>query len=69
MEADEGATVTIELLGGETGHPVELDSDMNAVIRITDPMRQQIQVVATLEGSKTTTKTYRLTGLRLEAGN
>lgn len=59
----EGTVVTLELLQGEHG-PVTLDSDLNAVCRITDPVHQQIKIVATLEDVRFE-KVYGLTGLRL----
>lgn len=58
-------TITVELVGGTVGHPVELDSDRNIVIRITNPSTQTIKVVAT-DGEHSVTKTYSLTGLTLE---
>ena len=62
--ADEGATVTVELLNGTLGHPVTLDEDMNIVIRITDKDTQAVKVVAT-KNDVSSTKTYALTGLTL----
>lgn len=66
FEAEEGATTTIQLIGGEVVRdPVALDSDMNCVLKITDPMRQRLKVVTSLEGYGTTEKIYRLTGLEM----
>ena len=62
--ATEGATTTVELVGGFDG-PVTLDSDMNAVIRITDKKNQKIKVVTTLNGD-TITKVYSLTALTVD---
>lgn len=64
--ADEGATVTVELINGTLGHPVTLDEDMNIVIRITDKDTQSVKVVAT-KGNASSTKTYALTGLTLQS--
>ena len=61
FEATNGATTTVELLGGEGG-PVTLDSDMNAVIRITNKNTQKFKVVSTLNG-ETVTKVFSLTSL------
>lgn len=55
---------TIEVVGGTSG-PVTLDSDMNAVLKISDNTTQSIRVVSTKEGY-TMTKTYSLTDLVLE---
>ena len=62
--ATEGATTTVELVGGFDG-PVTLDSDMNAVIRITDKKNQKIKVVTTLNGD-TITKVYSLSALTVD---
>lgn len=58
---DASDVVTVELIGGSTGHPVTLDSDRNIVLRITNTETQQVKVV--LNGADT--KTYKLTGLEL----
>lgn len=67
---DPDDVITVELIGGTVGHPVELDSDRNIVLRIVDPAKQQIRVVATHtnedETTVTDTKLLRLTGLELE---
>lgn len=69
FEATEGATVTIQLIGGEVVRdPVELDIDMNAVLRITDPSKQKLKVVATKADYTSVTKIYTLSGLRLQPG-
>ena len=60
-EADE---ITVELIKGNVGHPVALDSDRTIIIRITDKDEQSIQIVAT-KGELTLTKDYALTGLTL----
>ena len=66
FETEENATTTIQLIGGEVVRdPVELDSDMNVVLRISDPMRQRLKVVTTMDDYQTTEKIYRLTGLVL----
>lgn len=57
-----GTTVTVELIGGHSG-PVELDEDMNAVLRI-EATTQKIKLVAT-NGDVTITKVFNLTGLTL----
>lgn len=62
--AVEGATVKVELLGG-VGGEVELDADMNIVLRITDKDTQSVKVTGT-KGSVTETKTFSLAGLTVE---
>lgn len=61
VNATEGSVVTVELLGGNSG-PVELDSDMNAVIRIANKNTQRLKVVMTNNG-ETTSKIYTLKSL------
>lgn len=66
FEAPEGATVKVEMIGALTNHGLQtLDSDMNAVFRITNPLTQKIRVVAEMDGHETTDRTYRISGLRL----
>ena len=68
FEATEDATVTVQLIGAlVTPNPIELDSDMNMVLRITDPANQKIKVVVSKDGYEDLVKTYRLTGLKLAA--
>lgn len=63
--ASEGATITAELVGGESG-PVTLDSDGICVMRIASLETQTaIKVVAT-KGGKTETKEFSIAGLTLE---
>lgn len=65
--------ITVELLGGTVGHPVELDSDRNCVFRITNPKKQKIRVVTTHEvdaethATVTSTEIFYLHQLELEA--
>lgn len=61
--APDGATVTVEVIGGESG-PVTLDSDMNVVIRVANNA-QKIKFTSTLNGV-TVTNTYSLAGLKLK---
>ncbi len=64
FEHPDGATTTVEIIGGTSG-PVELDSDMNWVGRIASN-EQSIEVITTLtDGTTTITKEYNLTGLVL----
>lgn len=67
---DDDDEITVELLGGTVGHPVTLDSDRNIVLRITNPLKQKIRVVATHIGENdepvTVTKLLRLVDLTLE---
>ena len=62
-EASEGATVTIETIGGYTdGRVQELDVDMTSVTRFKDN-KQKLKVVTTLNGD-TITKILSFSGLR-----
>ena len=65
FEAPEGSTTTIQMIGGEVVRdPVELDSDMNAVIRVADPSRQKFKVVTSMDGAEDIVKVYHLAGLK-----
>ena len=63
--------ITVELLGGSTGHPVTLDADRNIILRITNQKTQKVRVVVNHtnadESVSTETTTLSLTGLTLEA--
>ena len=62
-EASEGATVTVETIGGYTdGRVQELDADMTTVTRFKDN-KQKLKVVTTLNGD-TITKILSFSGLR-----
>ena len=63
--ASDGAVTMVELLNGNTGHPVDASSDMYCVFRITDKNNQKIRISSTLN-SDTVVKTYSLAGLVLE---
>ena len=65
FEASDGATTTVELLGGPLGHPVDASSDMWCVFRITDKFKQKIKIVSTL-GNEVVTKVYSLANLDIE---
>lgn len=60
VDATAGATVTVELLGGESG-PITLDEDMNAVIRIANKS-QKLKITCTSNG-QTVSKVYGLRNL------
>lgn len=61
----DGATVTVEIVGGTKG-PVTLDNDKNWVGLIANKDSQSIKVVVT-KGDQKLAKTYSLTGLVLES--
>ena len=67
---DENDEISVELLGGSTGHPVTLDPDRNIVLRITNPNTQKVRVVVEHVNEdltvSTETTTLNLTGLTLE---
>lgn len=67
-DAGEGAIITVELVGGNLGHPVTLDADKNIVLRIGDNRRQSVKVVASKDGQEIT-KVYSLTDLALESAS
>lgn len=67
-DAGEGATITVELVGGNLGHPVTLDEDKNIVLKIGDNTRQSVKVVATKDGH-TVEKVFSLTDLALESAS
>lgn len=70
---DEDDVISVELLGGTTGHPVTLDEDLNMVLRISDPKKQRIRVTtvhevdASTHATITSSETYYLHQLVLEA--
>lgn len=63
VSAPAGSTTTVEVVGGYSG-PIELDSDMNIVLRIESNTEQSVRVTSTSNGV-TFTKNYDLTGLEL----
>lgn len=65
LDTDVDATITVELVGGESG-PVTLDTDKNIVIRVTDPLTQTIKATAT-SGTKVDVLTYSLASMTLES--
>lgn len=64
--ATEGATTSIFLTNGKMTTPVELDDDMNCVVRITDKNKQKF-IVKTTKDSFVVEKKFSLTSLKLEA--
>lgn len=64
-EATEGATITLEIIGGDHG-PVTLDEDGICICRIKNTA-QKIKITASKEGYTTVTRTMKLTNLTLEA--
>lgn len=64
IEAQEGATIQVELIGGDSeGHPVTLDADGLIVLQIRNKS-QKVKVTAT-KSTDVETKTFDLTGLTL----
>lgn len=61
--AVEGATITVELIGGDHG-PVTLDEDRTCIFRIKNT-HEKIKITATADDTPTVTKTYNLVGLTL----
>jgi hypothetical protein len=58
------ATIKALLIGGDHGE-VTLDSDRTLICRIKST-RQKLKITVSADGYATVTKTYDLTGLRLE---
>ena len=65
LSADEGITITTELVGGTKG-PVTIN-DGFCVYRITDNKKQKVKVTFSKE-EETETKIYGLTGLECKTG-
>lgn len=65
MSAPMDATTTVEVLGGHSG-PVELDSDMNAVLRIENKYSQKIKVETTTTTGVKLSKIFSLSSLKCE---
>ena len=62
--ADEGDTITLNLIGGRHG-PVTLDEDGICIIRITNKDTQMLEYTATGADGSTETRLFKLTGLTL----
>lgn len=62
-EATEGATITVELIGGTHG-PVNLDEDGLIIFRIA-ATTQKVKVTAAKTGYNSVTRTYELTDIVL----
>ena len=63
----EGVTLSVELVGGTVGHPVELDDDKTIILRITNANTQSIKVYASKEGYADVVRSYSIKSLVLEA--
>ena len=62
--APEDSITTIQMIGGEVVRdPVQLDQDMNAVLRVADPEHQKLKVVVKKDGFEDLVTEYSLTGL------
>lgn len=59
-------SLSVEVINGTVGHPVTLDEDGIAVLRIADKIKQKIRFAAT-KGTQTATKTFSIEGLTLES--
>lgn len=64
--ADTVDSLSVEVINGTVGHPVTLDADGIAVLRIADKFRQKIRFAA-YKDDKSCTKTFDLSGLTLES--
>ena len=59
-------SLSVEVVNGTVGHPVTLDVDGIAVLKIADKFRQKIRFAA-YKDDKSVTKTFDLSGLTLES--
>ena len=59
-------SLSVEVINGTVGHPVTLDEDGIAVLKIADKFRQKVRFAA-YKGTKSVTKTFDLSGLTLES--
>ncbi|MBO4681691.1 MAG: hypothetical protein J5623_07285 [Clostridiales bacterium] len=59
-------SLSVEVINGTVGHPVTLDGDGIAVLKIADKVRQKIRFAAHKD-DQTVTKTFDLSGLTLES--
>lgn len=59
-------SLSVEVINGTVGHPVTLDGDGIAVLKIADKIRQKIRFAA-YKDNKSVTKTFDLSGLTLES--
>lgn len=64
VAAPDGATTTVEVVGGTKG-PVTLDEDMNIVLLIADEQTQSVKVTVK-KGTETESTIYSLKNLVLE---
>lgn len=64
--ADTVDSLSVEVINGTVGHPVTLDEDGIAVLRIADKFRQKIRFAA-YKDDESCTKTFDLSGLTLES--
>lgn len=55
-ECDDADSITVEVINGTVGHPVTLDDDGLAILRIADKDAQSIEFVATKDGVKRSKK-------------
>ena len=59
-------SLSVEVINGTVGHPVTLDADGIAVLKIADKNRQKIRFAA-YKDDQSVTKTFDLSGLTLES--
>ena len=68
FEIPEGATATIQMIGGQVvREPSTLDQDLNAVVRVADPVHQKLKVVVSMTDMDDLVKIYDLSGLVCQA--
>lgn len=63
--SDEGATITVELIGGSLGRPVTLEEDGLIIMRITSKS-EVIEVIATSTDGITNKQRYTLENIVLQ---
>lgn len=64
FECEAAESIVVELVGGKTG-PVTLDPDGLHIMKIAKNT-QQVRVTANADGYESVTKTYTLTGVKLD---
>lgn len=64
FECEDADSIVVELVGGKTG-PVTLDPDGLHIMKIANNT-QQVRVTANASGYESVTKTYSLTGMKLD---
>ena len=67
FEAPEDSTVTVQVFDNDVARSAaqELDSDMNLIVRVTDPVNTKLKVTVSKTGADDLVKVYRFGGLKM----